>query len=624
MPYIPNEALTREQGEQIIDVLKGEEPKEYGYPYTNEVLNKEQGDRIIKAFKTFKDGIPTEGLPDPSELPDGTAMVVVNGEWKMQDGYGWIEEGNFTAITWDGNTEGRDAIYVELEGQRFETHYKVSDLIFTKDSVLGGKVTMNGVDHVIRDVVNNESDDYSSSTAQFTAVLVDTFAVISCNAPGIIRATDLGPTLEYHCLTTGIYFMSFVSQGIDSYVSSLTYGTPSISHPIGHTLMPEGYGYYGDPAFEPITWDGETEGRVAVTTDDEIPVMYKVSDAIIQSGDFIGAIEELSYGSHVVEEEYLEIFDDATIAEFVFSGKAGEYTSESLGVSLFVPEDGTYFYNSDGTFVSALTAPASVHQFDPALIPSSGWPVDLPKPSAGGYGYTEQIEQTVITWDGDTEGREILMPDFPCYKVSDNGVPASFLIGATIVFDGNEVTVTQDMINDMIDGVASVNEVVISVVDAVEFEGITINKGVYFIKTGQGKYVSSLTYGGDIVHKIAQKYIPNTMVKVGFDNTFDEILEILNSGSMPYIDLSRVWPDARLYVSSVGQERICFGSPAIKNPSTISIEHYSVYVDKDGWGEVEHSNSFEVSTVPLNDGRYFLICDRMNGNNFFHWGESVT
>lgn len=33
------------------------------------------------------------GLPDPSELPDGTAMVAVNGEWKMQEGYGYSVEG---------------------------------------------------------------------------------------------------------------------------------------------------------------------------------------------------------------------------------------------------------------------------------------------------------------------------------------------------------------------------------------------------------------------------------------------------------------------------------------------------------------------------------------------------
>lgn len=240
MPYIPNEALTREQGEQIIDVLKGEEPKEYGYPYTNEVLNKEQGDRIIKAFKTFKDGIPTEGLPDPSELPDGTAMVVVNGQWKVQEGYGWTEEGNFTNITWDGNTEGRDAIYVEAEGQRLEMHYKVSDLTFTRDSVLGGKVTINGVDYNIHDfnIVDNESDDYSSSTAQFTAVAVDALAVISCTTTGIIRFTDMGTTFEYHCPTTGIYFLSFANLGQDAYVSSLTYGTLDTVHKFDQELIP--------------------------------------------------------------------------------------------------------------------------------------------------------------------------------------------------------------------------------------------------------------------------------------------------------------------------------------------------------------------------------------------------
>lgn len=490
MPYIPNEALTREQGEQIIDVLKGEEPKEYGYPYTNEVLNKEQGDRIIKAFKIFKDGIPTEGLPDPSSLPDGTAMVVVNGKWKMQDRYGWIEEGTFTNITWDGDTEDRDAIYVELEGQQFETHYKVSDLVFTKDSVLGGKVTINGVDYNIHDfnIVDNESDDYASSTAQFTAVTVDALAVISCTEPGIIRFTDMGTTIEYHCLTTGIYFFSFVSQSIDSYVSSLTYGTPD-----------------------------------------------------------------------------------------------------------------------------------TVHQFDPELIPSSGWPVDLPKPSSGGYGYTEHIEQAVITWDGDTEGRETLMPDEPFYKVSDNGVPASLLIGATIVHGGDEIIVTQDMIREMIDGVVMVGVTAFSVVDAVEIEGVIINKGLYFAKDGQGKYVSSLTYGGDFTHKIDKKYLPNSraMVKVNQNNTYDEILEILDSGLMPYMELPGGWRNAWLYVSRIGDGKIYFGSPAIATP--FGTENFSTYVDNNGWGNIVDSDSVSFSAEPYDDGTYTLTCTRTNGNNVFSW-----
>ena len=50
------------------------------------------------------------GLPDPSELADGTAAVVVNGEWKMQDGYGYTGDPAFEPITWDGNTEGRESI----------------------------------------------------------------------------------------------------------------------------------------------------------------------------------------------------------------------------------------------------------------------------------------------------------------------------------------------------------------------------------------------------------------------------------------------------------------------------------------------------------------------------------
>ncbi len=41
------------------------------------------------------------GLPDPSDYPDGTVMVAVNGEWHQQDGYGYKKEGLINLLTQD-------------------------------------------------------------------------------------------------------------------------------------------------------------------------------------------------------------------------------------------------------------------------------------------------------------------------------------------------------------------------------------------------------------------------------------------------------------------------------------------------------------------------------------------
>lgn len=132
-----------------------------------------------------------------------------------------------------------------------------------------------------------------------------------------------------------------------------------------------GYGYEGEPAFEPIEWDGDTTGKEAATTDGQ-PFMYKVSDDLLTANGIVGSNVAFGGTSMTITEEYVEAFDDAVIALYVFSGKAGIYDSEVLGVSLSVPEDGTYFYNADGMSVSSLTAPSSVTTIDPKFIPGGG------------------------------------------------------------------------------------------------------------------------------------------------------------------------------------------------------------------------------------------------------------
>lgn len=53
------------------------------------------------------------GLPDASELPDGTAAIVVDGQWKMQPGYGYYGEPQFDDIEWDGNDTGHTVVQNE-------------------------------------------------------------------------------------------------------------------------------------------------------------------------------------------------------------------------------------------------------------------------------------------------------------------------------------------------------------------------------------------------------------------------------------------------------------------------------------------------------------------------------
>lgn len=147
----------------------------------------------------------------------------------------------------------------------------------------------------------------------------------------------------------------------------------------GEWKMQEGYGYTGDPAFEPITWDGDTEGKPYIDTDTTI--FYKVSDDIITAEQFIGAtmgvgtpVGEMTLDIPESEIEVIAGTGDARLVNaygYIRSGVAGTYGESEDAFS--VPEDGTYFIKNDSYItVKSLTAPPSVHKFDSALIPTSG------------------------------------------------------------------------------------------------------------------------------------------------------------------------------------------------------------------------------------------------------------
>lgn len=151
-----------------------------------------------------------------------------------------------------------------------------------------------------------------------------------------------------------------------------------------------------------------------------------------------------------------------------------------------------------------------------------GWPSDLPKPSVGGYGYTEQGEQTVITWDGDTEGREAVVGVY--YKVS-NSAPTIDVALTSFNFAGTEIPISKDYITEINEHAIFVGDgdsdyIIIADSDT-SFEDIEINKGVYFYNTPNG-YVSSLTYGTpDTVHKIDEKYLPSIPAAPSDDGTYN-------------------------------------------------------------------------------------------------------
>lgn len=165
-----------------------------------------------------------------------------------------------------------------------------------------------------------------------------------------------------------------------------------------------------------------------------------------------------------------------------------------------------------------------------------GWPADLPKPSVGGYGYTEQGEQTVITWDGDTEGRDVLVLHSPYgdanfYKVAEK--QSEYPENASVEVTYGDVTASADAELTEYTGAYAYNAegqpyVIIASAGDINVGGLTGNApsdGVYFIHGTSGEIITKLTYGTpETVHKIDEKYLPEAG---GGGNDF--IIELQNN-----------------------------------------------------------------------------------------------
>lgn len=151
----------------------------------------------------------------------------------------------------------------------------------------------------------------------------------------------------------------------------------------------------------------------------------------------------------------------------------------------------------------------TVKVVQPSECPSD--PIVENAKQTGGFGYTEQGDGAVITWDGDTEGRDSFSIDdfFYYYKVSDLCPSADDVIGGNVIFDGEVETITEDNIAYGTNAYSLEQYAFVAQSDGAEVDGVTIpSAGIYFAKI-RDSFIPSLTYGTpDTVHKIDEKYLP--------------------------------------------------------------------------------------------------------------------
>ena len=127
----------------------------------------------------------------------------------------------------------------------------------------------------------------------------------------------------------------------------------------------------------------------------------------------------------------------------------------------------------------------------------------------------EEGSQTVIEWDGNTEGRDSVGT---VYKISDLTPSIDELIGAIFVMsDGETLTITDSDVLEPEPGFVAITTAGVAVFYS---EKITDSSGTTLTVPSTGvyaeieeTYVSSITYGSTTIHQLDEKYIPESIAR---------------------------------------------------------------------------------------------------------------
>ena len=325
-----------------------------------------------------------------------------------------------------------------------------------------------------------------------------------------------------------------------------------------------------------IEWDGNTDGRdsVALPISDTLNMtFYKVSDAIPSASDIVGGTAEyVSNGvtsSYVLEESYVGQNDGCVVAgETVLVVQNTE--ASFMGNSFAAPSTGVYFYLGEGMYGSKLTyGSTTYHPLDEAFIPDTiARKTDVTWENLPDKPFYD--EQTVIEWDGNTEGLEPLNGLY--YKVSDLTPSYEELVGCTmkttaLESDGQWVdeSVGEDFreVQEVMSGVFQIGSLayVINMSGEDRETSSLPANGTYFYGVfvdGTTTYVKSLTYG--FTKTIDPKFLPSAPVTSVNGITGDVVIEA--SGGLPEVTTE----------NNGAFLRVVDGAWAIVNLTDVSVE----------------------------------------------------
>lgn len=169
-----------------------------------------------------------------------------------------------------------------------------------------------------------------------------------------------------------------------------------------------------------------------------------------------------------------------------------------------------------------------------------GWPADLPKPSVGGYGYTEQVEQTVV------DNESVTTVDDGDYIYGQFSTPFDIVEGAyTVIFNGTEYNLNSAFDEER--DAYYLGEVTETGPDFSRYPFYIANDGgdTYLYTESAGDYEVTVKKSSDTIHKIDEKYLPSGAIFVTTEENGDsqyiasmssnEIYEAAMSGNAVYL-----------------------------------------------------------------------------------------
>lgn len=275
-----------------------------------------------------------------------------------------------------------------------------------------------------------------------------------------------------------------------------------------------------------VTWDG-------VTYDCKIMRIPRTSTQGTNMTQYICGNGALYYDI-VNEYPMYDYLDDYTFEDtgepfaFTFSDTVLE-----LDMYLHVPE-GTSDAANAVTSISIEIEKTISKTIDEIYIPDTIARIeDIPEGFSGSWNdledkpFYEENVQTIIEWDGSTDGRDSVSPTdgLTLVKVHDL-VDATDLIGATLYLsDGNTIVLTSDNIASETDmyiimDPSSYNTYLYGV-QALSVSGITFPSTGLYAAVGD-VYFTKLELGEVIIHTIDEKFIPDSIIAQSDWNQTDE------------------------------------------------------------------------------------------------------